>query len=531
MQTASETSYFSTYTTSSPLTEQIRLEMASPTYIYYKVVRDGRCYFMKALHPELLAKEYYRETLRKEYELGHSLQCEYLVHYTQLVDTPDEAYVLMEYVNGHTLDDFVSQHPDYFADREHVRKFLRQLLLALRQLHTHQALHLDLKPSNIMLTSVNNDVRLIDLGCSYTDARPSTTGHTDHYAAPEQLDETGEYDARTDLYAVGRILNEIDNGHYADIAQRLMADDPNQRYTSADEVLALVDRPRHHHWPILLLLTLLLGGLAIWIFGYGAVWPGMYLTDCQNQDTLHLRILSLRHRTLAVVAPPQSCRAYADDVVLPDSVVHRGQTFHITEIAPRAFADCHQLENIHFPTTLTTIRKGAFDHCCRLTALQLPPSLTQVEMEVFHNCRSLSLVSWPPSCTEVPRNCFLSCVALRSITLPEGVTAIHQDAFVGCDSLTDVQLPQSLTAIERGVFYACPALRDITIPVHVTLLGEYLFYECPSLQAIRLLPTTPPYMSTIVDKHFEGTILVPSASLEAYRTAPGWKNLKIEADY
>ena len=38
-------------------------------------------------------------------------------------------------------------------------------------------------------------------------------------------------------------------------------------------------------------------------------------------------------------------------------------------------------------------------------------------------------------------------------------------------------------------------------------------------------------MSTIVDKHFEGTILVPSASLEAYRTAPGWKNLKIEADY
>ena len=62
-------------------------------------------------------------------------------------------------------------------------------------------------------------------------------------------------------------------------------------------------------------------------------------------------------------------------------------------------------------------------------------------------------------------------------------------------------------------------------------MGEYLFFECPSLQLIRMLPDAPPYMSVIVDKQFEGTIMVPSPSLEAYRTAPGWKNLKIEADY
>ncbi len=75
-------------------------------------------------------------------------------------------------------------------------------------MHRHQSLHLDLKPANIMLTHVSNDVRLIDLGCSYMDARPDSMGQTQHYAAPEQLDVTYEVNARTGIYALGRILQK-----------------------------------------------------------------------------------------------------------------------------------------------------------------------------------------------------------------------------------------------------------------------------------------------------------------------------------
>ena len=56
-----------------------------------------------------------------------------------------------------------------------------------------------------MLTHVNHDVRLIDLGCSYTDARPYLTGQTEGFAAPEQLDAAYDVAARTDIYALGRL--------------------------------------------------------------------------------------------------------------------------------------------------------------------------------------------------------------------------------------------------------------------------------------------------------------------------------------
>jgi len=293
MPSTDETSYSSHPATSADITEQLRLDLPSPTYLYYKVSREGCYYFMKALRPELLGKEYYRETLRKEYELGHTLQDGHIVRYHEIVDTPTECHVLMDYVNGHTLAEFVELYPDYFSNKEHVRRFLCQLLQALREMHTHQALHLDLKPSNIMLTSVNNDVRLIDLGCSYTDARPSTTGHTDRYAAPEQLTESGNFDARTDIYAVGCILSEIGHAHYHKIAQHCMARQPDERYVSVDEVLSMLNKSHRRFWSLVLLTTLMLVALAIWQYGYGGMWPGMQFADARDQDSLFLH--AIRH--------------------------------------------------------------------------------------------------------------------------------------------------------------------------------------------------------------------------------------------
>lgn len=520
-------SYFSTSTDTLPgLTDKIRLDIPSPTYIYYKICIEGRYLFMKALRPEVCSKEYYRETLRKEYELGTSLSNNYIVRYTQMVETDDECYVLMEYVNGKTLNEFVKEQPTYFHNREHLRIFLLQLLTALSELHKHQALHLDLKPSNIMLTNVNRDVRLIDLGCSYTDARPTTTGHTDLYAAPEQQMRGADLDARTDLYAVGRIIDEIGGGkHFQRIAQRCTASSREDRYQTADELIALLRSPHRVPWkPILLFLILLIGGLFSYRY-FALPRDGVVFKKVLAEDTLYLRILSAHERTLALTKAPEGSHAYEGDLVLPDSVVYRRHVFHITAIDSGAFRECRLLSNIHFPSTLERICQNAFYNCQGITMLHLPSSLHEVEMEAFVNCRGLQAVSWPSSVAEVPRCCFVSCKRLRSITLPEGVTAIHQDAFVECDSLSDVSLPQSLTRIDRGAFYLCKSLREITLPSRVRELGEYLFYCCPSLEIINVQSIKPPYISVIVDSTFNGTIIVPEQSYDAYKKAQGWKKI------
>ena len=77
--------------------------------------------------------------------------------------------ILMEYVDGETLSQRLSRDPDYFRNRSNSDRFVSQLLDAVGYLHSHQILHLDLKPDNILLIRINDDVKFIDLGCCRTD--------------------------------------------------------------------------------------------------------------------------------------------------------------------------------------------------------------------------------------------------------------------------------------------------------------------------------------------------------------------------
>jgi serine/threonine protein kinase len=176
----------------------------------------------------------------------------------------DDDSILMEYVDGESLSQLLATHPDYFRKQKNADKFVRQLLDAVGYLHSHQVLHLDLKPDNILLTRINGDVKLIDLGCCYTDSFPDTTGHTDAFAAPEQL--TGEVvDVRTDIYAIGKILECLpDHTIYNKVIARCTAEDPSDRYQSVEEILRDVSR-RKHYWPVVAVLLSICVVLAIGI--------------------------------------------------------------------------------------------------------------------------------------------------------------------------------------------------------------------------------------------------------------------------
>lgn len=518
--------------------ELLQLHAGSRQHQFYKVCRNGRYYFLKSLHHEYLHQEFYREVLRKEYELGTQLHSDYIVGYHELTDTPDECSLLMYYVNGTTLDEFYRQHPDYFKHPDHLLKLLRQLCQALHELHSHQALHLDLKPSNIMLTNVNHDVRLIDLGCSYADARPDLIGQTDAYAAPEQRDGSYAVDARTDIYTLGKIIEQLSprQPFFQKIARRCLQERKEDRFQSAEELLLHLEKCKSRGGYLLICVLaalLVVAGFFVWKSQSKdnavdqAIAEGTVFVDTSCQDTLYLRVLSTANHSVALVQSPKGGHVYQGDIVMPDSVIFHGQTFFIRELDQNALRECSLITNIHFPPTLTTIRNSALRNCVSLTSLHLPPSLHTMLFEPFASCTSLRYVSWPAAAAEVPRNSFVACRSLRRIVLPEGVTAIHQDAFTDCNSLEDISLPSTLERLDRGVFYQCSALRSITLPEHVKVLGEYLFYGCSSLEELRVLAPVPPAASTIVDSTFHGVVRVPAASLEAYQKAPVWSDLPL----
>ena len=259
-----------------------KLNIGGATCDTFRVKLYGKLHFLKRLKPDLVNDIRYQEAFRKEFETGYRLEHPNLVRY--ISETDDG--ILMEYIDGETLSQRIVSNPDYFKNRKNTDKFIRQLLDVVGCLHSHQVLHLDLKPDNILLTRINNDVKLIDLGCCYTDAFQDTTGHSKGYAAPEQL--RGEQtDVRTDIYAIGRILEKLPISHYYDkVIARCTAFYPADRYQTIGDILCDINRkPRYFYWIAAIVIAMVLASV-IWLLSTRQQHPASVIIPEVPKDTL-----------------------------------------------------------------------------------------------------------------------------------------------------------------------------------------------------------------------------------------------------
>jgi serine/threonine-protein kinase len=119
-----------------------------------------------------------------------------------------EPYLVMEYVAGTHLDVYCDQNKLGIDDR--LQLFLR-VCDAVAYAHRNLVVHLDLKPSNILVTA-DGTLKLLDFGTSkliQTDSRFTTTVMaTPAYASPEQL-RNEAVTTSCDIYALGAILFEV----------------------------------------------------------------------------------------------------------------------------------------------------------------------------------------------------------------------------------------------------------------------------------------------------------------------------------
>lgn len=239
------------------------LPVGGSTCDCYRVKLYGKLHFMKRLKPELRTDPRYVAALQKEFETGFRLDHPHLVHYVSKGDD----YLLTEYVDGLTLGAFVAENPDYFKSVENTNHFLNQLLDVVGYLHQHQVVHLDLKPSNILITRIGQEIKLADLGFCYTDTYTDTMGRTDKYAAPEQLDGVSKVDITTDIYAIGKILEMLPlPSIYNKVKDRCLKKLPAKRFQSTEEIkTGLPSERRRWPWLILAILGIMLVG-GLWLY-------------------------------------------------------------------------------------------------------------------------------------------------------------------------------------------------------------------------------------------------------------------------
>jgi serine/threonine protein kinase len=127
------------------------------------------------------------------------------------------AFLVMEYVPGHSLADEFKQYPDGRVPRGLLLKWARQICVALRGLHAQvpPMLHRDLKPDNVLL-GADGTVRLIDFGLA---ARMVEDGHvpgvegTISYMAPETSE--GASIPASDVYSLGLLMYQGLTGEFA----------------------------------------------------------------------------------------------------------------------------------------------------------------------------------------------------------------------------------------------------------------------------------------------------------------------------
>lgn len=198
------------------------------------------------------------DILKREYEISLSLSHFNITNsITYLPDSPVGPAILMEYIDGRNLNDFLAEKPSMKARL----KVARQIIDAVAYIHHTNIIHNDLKPENILVSRVNGDVKLIDFGLSDNDAFyvNKHLGGTPKYASPELLAQADDIDARSDIYSIGLILRDIFGNKYSRITGRCTRRDRSRRYRDAEQLLAAwLRRDRRRHSAILAAIALVI---------------------------------------------------------------------------------------------------------------------------------------------------------------------------------------------------------------------------------------------------------------------------------
>ena len=220
-----------------------------------KVNRQGRWFMLKGLKPEFCQSPIYLELLKKEFNLMVQLDHPNIVKaFAKEMNDEIGPCIVMEYIDGVTLDQFLESKPS----RQLRRKVVEQLIDALTYIHSKQILHRDIKPSNILITRNGNNVKIIDFGLSDADdysILKQKAGTLD-YVAPEQ-----KHSCKSDIYSFGLILKEIFQHRYRHIASKCTRKNPDERYADMESVRKAIercDRRRKMIPPFIILLLIAL---------------------------------------------------------------------------------------------------------------------------------------------------------------------------------------------------------------------------------------------------------------------------------
>lgn len=212
------------------------------------------------------------------------------------------------------------------------------------------------------------------------------------------------------------------------------------------------------------------------------------------------------------------------NIILPNSLL---------SIEKYAFSGLGQLTNVSFGNSLTTIGDCAFQYTS-INSTQLPNSITTINASAFSGCVNLKITQLPTSLTTIGNGAF-SNSGIQINSLPSTIYSFSASAFSGCTGIVGKFVWNTSYMIVQGsLFYGCTNLtefeyQNVNSSSNRGQISNSAFSNS-GLTKISFPNATFPV--TLQNKNafpngvnWTGTIEVPSALLNTWKTATNWDAL------
>ncbi|HET9470844.1 MAG TPA: serine/threonine-protein kinase [Usitatibacter sp.] len=165
---------------------------------------------IKVAYPEALKNRedgaFYRNMFLNEAALAGKLNHPHIVQIYDAVVEDEYSYIVMEYVEGGTLEKFCE--PGKLLDPREVAEIVFKCVRALAFAHTLGLTHRDIKPGNI-LHNEGTDIKIADFGAAINRVSDQTmimNVGSPAYMAPELVTGSAQGSQLTDIYALGVVM-------------------------------------------------------------------------------------------------------------------------------------------------------------------------------------------------------------------------------------------------------------------------------------------------------------------------------------
>lgn len=169
---------------------------------------------IKALRPEVAKNAALRARFKQEAEMLCSLDHPGIVKFLNYVETTEGVFLIMEYVKGMTLEDFINKKNGLIVESK-AYPLICEILDAFAYAHSKGIVHRDIKPANIIIQD-DGHIKIMDFGIAQIVSEANVTDSksimgTPAYMSPEQI-YGKDIDARSDIYSIGVLIHNMLTG-------------------------------------------------------------------------------------------------------------------------------------------------------------------------------------------------------------------------------------------------------------------------------------------------------------------------------